>query len=422
MQAALDPTDDDIDRAHDYERELRHDVMAHVHAFGDAAPAAAGIIHLGATSQFINCNAEAVIHREALDLVCCKLAGLVLALADFAKTWRGLPCLAMTHLQPSQPTTLGKRASVWAYDLSLCLSRLERTRNDLRLRGVKGATGAQASFLALFDGDGVKVDALDTYIIKQMGFSAGRAHVVTGQTYPRVVDAHLLSELASTAACVHKLATDLRILCSRKEVDEPFGDKQIGSSAMPYKRNPMRCERATGLARFVMSLAQNAYDTAATQWLERTLDDSANRRLSIPESFLATDAILDLMRSVAAGLDVHEAMVRTNLEQELPFLASENLLMAAARLGRDRQQAHEVIRQAAQQAARKVKEEGVKCDLIERLRGESMFQGVDFNEALDPSSFVGLAPQQVDRFLREVAEPIRGRYKGRVPALNAPSV
>ncbi len=418
LRAAVDPDDADFARARELERELRHDVMAHVHAYGERAPAAAGIIHLGATSQFINCNAETVQQRRALTLLCRKTAGLILAIAEQARRHRDLPCLGRTHLQPAQPTTVGKRMALWGYDLSLCLERLERTRDGLRLRGVKGATGTQASFLALFEGDAEKVEALDRFIAKAMGFDPDKRHLVTGQTQPRVVDAFVLGDLAALAACCGKIATDVRLLAALREMDEPFGDRQIGSSAMPYKRNPMRCERACALARFVVELAGNAYVTAATQWLERTLDDSANRRLSIPEAFLAMDAVLDLLRSVFEGLEVHEAMCRANLERELPFLATEALLMEAAKLGRDRQKTHEALRKAAQEAAARMKRTGGRSDLLERLRALPELAGVDFRKALDPARFVGLAPQQVDRFLEKVAQPLQTRYSdalGRSP-------
>ncbi|RMH30320.1 MAG: adenylosuccinate lyase [Planctomycetota bacterium] len=422
LRAHLDPTDAELVRAKEHEARLRHDVMAHVHALGESAPVARPIIHLGATSQFVNCNAETVLIREALDLVCVKAARVIDALAGFAHAHRDTPTLAFTHYQPAQPTTVGRRAAGWAYDLSLCLERLETTRDSLRLRGVKGATGTQASFLALFDGDADKVDRLDAMVCASLGFDPQHRHTLTGQTYPRVCDAFVLTDLAATASVIHKVCNDIRLLCNRKELDEPFAEAQIGSSAMPYKRNPMRAERATGLARFVMNLASNALDTAATQWLERTLDDSANRRLSIPESFLALDGALDLLHNIAGGLIVHEATVRANLAAELPFLASENLMMAAVRLGRDRQEVHEAIRRHAQAAGARVKDEGRPNDLIDRLRAEPLLAGVDLDAELDPARFVGLAPRQVDRFLERIAEPIRSRYAGRLAPPAEPAV
>ena len=422
LRAHLDPTDEELARARAHEARLRHDVMAHVHALGEAAPKARPILHLGATSQFVNCNAETILIREALDLVCVKAARVIDALADFALTHREAPTLAFTHYQPAQPTTVGRRGAGWAYDLSLCLERLERTRDTLRLRGVKGATGVQASFLALFDNDAEKVERLDARVCEALGFGADDRHALTGQTYPRVTDAFVLGDLAATASVIHKVCNDVRLLCNRKELDEPFADAQIGSSAMPYKRNPMRCERATGLARFVMNLAPNALDTAATQWLERTLDDSANRRLSLPESFLALDGCLDLLHNVAGGLVVHGATVRANLLAELPFLATENLMMAAVRLGRDRQEVHEAIRRHAQAAGARVKDEGQPNDLLDRLRDEPLLAGVDLDAGLDPARYVGLAPRQVDVFLETIAGPIRARYAGRLAPPSEPMV
>ncbi|TVQ32875.1 MAG: adenylosuccinate lyase [Phycisphaeraceae bacterium] len=418
----LDLTDVDFANAAAYEAKLRHDVMAHIHALGDVAPAARPIIHLGATSQFVNCNAEIMQMRDALELVCVKTASVIDALADFARTWRDMPCLAFTHYQPAQPTTVGKRAAMWAYDLSLCLERLERTRSDLRLRGAKGATGTQASFLSLFDGDAGKVEQLDRLVCEKLGFTPEQRYLLTGQTYPRVVDSFVISELASLAAAVHKMCNDIRLLSNRKELDEPFGDAQVGSSAMPYKRNPMRCERATGLCRFVMSMAQNPLNTAATQWLERTLDDSANRRLALPEPFLALDGALDIMHNVGAGLLVHEATVRANLMAELPFLASENVMMAAVKLGRDRQEIHEAIRRHSQAAGIRVKDRGEPSDLIERMRTEPLLKGIDLDAMLDPMAYVGLAPRQVDVFLEEIAGPIRERYGERLTSAPEPGV
>jgi len=418
----LDLTEADLARAKDHERRLRHDVMAHVHALADVAPAARPIIHLGATSQFVNCNTEILQIRDALDLVCAKIARCIDALADQATAWRDLPTLAFTHYQPAQPTTVGKRFCLWAYDLALCLERLERTRADLRLRGAKGATGTQASFLALFDGDAAKVERLDRMLAEKLGFSAGARHIVTGQTYPRIVDAFVLADLAAVAAASHKIATDIRLLANRKEIDEPFGESQIGSSAMPYKRNPMRCERICGLARFVMSLQQNALQTAAVQWLERTLDDSSNRRLSLPESFLALDGALDLLHNVAGGLEVHTALVRANLMAELPFMTTENLMMEAVRQGQDRQEVHEAIRRHSQKAGQRVKDQGLDNDLIERLTAEPLLADVDVEGLMDPMAYVGLAPSQVDAFVKEIAAPIRRTYSDQLGPAGEPGV
>ncbi|MHC4948159.1 MAG: adenylosuccinate lyase [Planctomycetota bacterium] len=403
---------DDVDEAAAarYESKLRHDVMAHIRALADQAPVAGPIIHLGATSQFVNCNTELLLLRESLELVAAKLARVIDRLGRFAAEHRALPTLAFTHFQPAQPTTVGKRAATWAGDLALALEDVEHRLDTLRFRGVRGTTGTQASFLALFDGDADRVERLDVLVTEKMGWPADRRYPVTGQTYPRVVDAQIVAALAAAAAAIHKCATDLRLLANRREVEEPFERDQVGSSAMAYKRNPMRCERACGLARFVMSLVTSALDTAATQWLERTLDDSSNRRLVLPEAFLALDGALEIMANVAGGLVVHARTVRRNLEQELPFMATENLLMAAVRRGADRQAAHEVIRRHSQEAARRIKEDGADNDVLERLRDEPAFRDLDLDAILDPDAYVGVAPRQVDRFVDQVVEPIRARY------------
>jgi len=424
IRARLAMTEEDFRRASEHERRLRHDVMAHVHALGDAAPEARGIVHLGATSQDINCNTEVPILREALDLVAVKTARVMDALGRFIEKWKATPCLGFTHYQPAQPTTVGKRAAVWATDLALCLERVEFTRDRLRLRGVKGATGTQASFLGLFEGDAERVDALERAVAERLGWDADAVLIATGQTYPRVVDAFVLSDIACLASVVQKIAGDIRLLSGMKELDEPFESDQVGSSAMPYKRNPMRCERATALARFAGSMAANAYATAGAQWLERTLDDSANRRLALPEAFLAMDGALDLLHNVCDGLIVHEGAVRRNLEQEMPFLATERLMLSAARAGADRQAVHEAIRKHAIEAARAVKESGKASDLLERLKKEALLKGVDFSEALRAEAHVGLAPEQAARTVAEVIEPVRARYAKRMAALasSAPAV
>ncbi len=405
---------DDIDytAAAEHERRLRHDVMAHIHTLGEKAPNARPIIHLGATSQFVNCNTELLQIRDALALIAHKLARVIHALGLFAIEFRDIPTLGFTHYQPAQPTTVGKRATLWAYDLVLALEDIEHRLDTLRFRGAKGATGTQASFLNLFDGDETKVEKLDALVTEKMDWPAAMRFVVTGQTYPRLVDAQVLNALAVTAAAVHKSCNDIRLLANRKEVEEPFEKEQIGSSAMAYKRNPMRCERATGMARFVMSLAQNPLNTAAAQWFERTLDDSANRRLAIPEAFLALDGVLDIMHNVCSGLVVYEKTIRANLMAELPFMASENIMMAAVAAGADRQEAHEVIRTHSQAAAERVKREGATDnDLLQRLQGEPMFHSVDLNAVMDPAAYVGRAPEQVDQFMAVVVEPIRNRYR-----------
>lgn len=404
-------TDADLAAAAQHERTLRHDVMAHVHAWGDRCPSARGILHLGMTSQDVVCNADVLILRESTALVRAKLARAVDALGAFAAQHRALPTLGFTHYQPAQPTTVGRRAAGWAYDLAVCLDQLAARVGSIRMRGLRGATGTQASYLALFEGDAAAVDRLEAQAIEQPW---GQAHLLSGQTYPRVVDAMILADLAATAAVLHKIATDIRLLSNRKELDEPFGGRQIGSSAMPYKRNPMRCERICGLTRFVMNLVGNAYDTTATQWLERTLDDSSNRRLSLPEAFLALDGALDLMHNVASGLIVNEAMVTRNLMAELPFMATENILMAAVRAGGDRQDLHERIRVHSIEAGKRVKQEGLDNDLIDRLRADPALASVrdllTEGELLDPKQYIGRAPEQVDRFLERVVEPLRRTY------------
>ena len=404
----LDNIDFEVAAAH--EKRLRHDVMAHVHTLGDLAPEARGIIHLGATSQFVNCNAELLILREAMGLIAAKTAALIVALGRFADEWKQLPTLGFTHYQPAQPVTVGKRAVTWAQDFWLGLEDLEFRINALRFRGVRGATGTQASFLALFDGDESKVDALDELVTAKMDWPTQQRLPVTGQTYPRIVDAQITGSMAVIAAAVHKTATDIRLLANRKEIEEPFGTSQIGSSAMPYKRNPMRCERACGMSRFVMTLASSPLQTASTQWFERTLDDSANRRLVLPEAFLALDGCLDIMRDVLSGLMVYPETIRRNLDAELPFMASEELLMEAVRLGRDRQEVHEAIRQHAQLAAQRVKSEGASNDLIDRLRDEPLLDGVDLEEILEPGRYIGRSISQDDAFNADVTRSVEARY------------
>lgn len=408
--------DIDFDNAAEYERKLRHDVMAHVHALGDVAPNARPIIHLGATSQYVNCNTELLLIRDALQLIAGKLAATIDALGTFAANFRELPTLGFTHYQPAQPTTVGKRATLWAQDLVIALSEVEHRLASLRFRGVKGTTGTQASFLELFGGDHAKVEELDRLVCQKMGWPPEKRFPVTGQTYPRIVDATVLATLATAAAACAKFAGDMRLLANRKELEEPFEQSQIGSSAMPYKRNPMRCERISGLSRFVMGQTQIPFVTAAEQWMERTLDDSSVRRLTLPEPFLALDGVLDLMINVTRGIVVYEKTVEANLAKELPFMASENLLMAAVQKGGDRQELHEVIRQHAQAAAQRVKQEGAENDLLDRLAGEAAFEGIDLQAVIDPAKFVGRAPQQVDTFIAEVVEPIRSAYADAIGA------
>ena len=408
IRAALD--DIDFEVAAQHEQRLRHDVMAHVHTLGDRVPEAAGILHLGATSQDVVCNADILIQHEALELVATKVARVIDRLGDFATRHRSLPTLGFTHYQPAQPTTVGKRATLWAQDFAIGLEDVERLRDGLRLRGMRGATGTQASFLGLLDRDPAQVDRLEELVASSLGWDPKRTWTVCGQTYPRLADARLLAGLAVVAAAVHKCCNDLRLLANLREVEEPFEKNQIGSSAMAYKRNPMRCERATGLARFVMNLIGNGYDTAATQWFERTLDDSANRRLSIAEAFLALDGCLDILENVTGGLIVHEKVVEAHLAAELPFMATEDLMLEAARRGGDRQHLHEVIRTASMEAARRIKEEGLDNDLLDRLRQTPEFASVPFEDVVVPERFIGRAPAQVDRFVSEVVDPIRSRY------------
>ena len=406
LRAAVD--DIDFARAAQYERELRHDVMAHVYAYGERCPSARGIIHLGATSCYVTDNTDLILIREGLKLLRDKLVAVIDCLGNFATRYRDLPCLAYTHLQPAQPTTVGKRAVLWCYDLVLDLEEIEHRLATLRFRGVKGTTGTQASFLELFSGDHGKVDALERLVARKMGFN----HVfeVTGQTYTRKFDSQVLALLGGIAESAHKAATDLRLLQSFKEVEEPFEAKQIGSSAMAYKRNPMRAERICGLARYVMSLASSAEQTAAVQWMERTLDDSANRRLTIPQAFLGIDAVLILYRNIAEGLVVYPQVILRRLQAELPFMATESLLMAGVAAGGDRQTLHGRIRVHSQEAARQVKEFGKENDLLTRLADDPAFANVNLELALDPSSFVGRAPGQVDLFLRDIVNPIRQRF------------
>ncbi len=391
-----------------YERELRHDVMAHIRAYGDLCAKARGIIHLGATSCYVTDNTDLILIRDSLLLLRRRLVNVIDALARFAEKWRDQPCLSFTHFQPAQPTTVGKRACLWAYDFVMDLEDLEYRLQKLKARGVKGTTGTQASFLALFQGDHTKVEELDRRVTEKMGFA--HSYPVTGQTYPRKVDGHILDLLSGIAQSAHKMATDLRLLAHRKEVEEPFETTQVGSSAMPYKRNPMRCERICGLARFVMSLQTSAAMTAATQWLERTLDDSANRRLVLPQAFLAVDAILILCQNVAQGLVVYPRVIERNLRLELPFMATEEILVAAVARGGDRQELHERLRQHSQMAAYRIKAEGAENDLLDRLAADPAFAGLDLERLLDPQRFIGRAPQQVDQFILQIVEPIRKKF------------
>ncbi len=420
-QLGLDITDEQINelKAHvedidfaaaaRYEKKLRHDVMAHVHAYGDQCPSAKGIIHLGATSCYVTDNSELIEIKESLLLVRRRLIQLIDQLGQFAYQYKDLPCLGFTHLQPAQPTTVGKRACLWLQDLVLDLEEVEHRLSTLRFRGVKGTTGTQATFLSLFDGDHEKVEALDRLVTEKMGFK--EAYPITGQTYSRKIDSQVLDVLGGIGQTAHKAGTDIRILQHKKEIEEPFEKDQIGSSAMAYKRNPMRSERMCALSRFAMNLGGNADDTMATQWMERTLDDSANRRLSLPLAFLAIDAVLIIYRNICTGLVVYPKVIEKHLNEELPFMATEEILMAAVRAGGDRQDLHELIRVHSQAAAQQVKEHGKANDLIERLKKEKAFAKVDLESTLDARKYIGRAPEQVVRFIESTVKPIRQKYK-----------
>lgn len=408
MRATVD--DIDFDAAAKYERDLRHDVMAHVHAWGDQCPAARKDIHLGATSCFVTDNSELIQIRESLLLTRRRLVQVIDQLGSFAAEYRDLPCLGFTHMQPAQPTTIGKRATLWCWDLLLDLEDIEHRLATLRFRGVKGTTGTQATFLSLFDGDHGKVERLDELVTEKMGFTS--RHAVTGQTYSRKVDSQVMQTLNGIGQSCHKAGSDIRLLQHRKEVEEPFGKKQIGSSAMAYKRNPMRSERMCALARFAMSLQGGADATMATQWMERTLDDSAIRRLTLPQGFLAVDACLILYRNITDGLVVYPNVIARQLNSELPFMATEEILMAGVRAGGDRQSLHEQIRVHSQAAADVVKQQGESNDLISRLKEDESFADVDLEGTLDAKLYIGRAPEQVDAFISDHVEPVRARLAG----------
>jgi adenylosuccinate lyase len=420
MHASLDELD--LERAAAYERRFRHDVMAHVHLYGDDAPAAKGIIHLGATSAFVGDNADLILHRDALDLIRTRVARCIEKLAAFARKHASLPTLGYTHFQPAQPTTVGKRATLWIQDLLLDLEELDHRVESLRFRGVRGTTGTQASFLELFEGDHAKVEALDAAVRKKMGFE--KDYPVSGQTYPRKVDYQVQSTLAGVGTSASKIGNDLRLLAHLREVEEPFEEEQIGSSAMPYKRNPMRAERICALARHVIVLAQDPAFTAATQWLERTLDDSANRRLSVPDAFLALDGCLVLLENVAGGLVVNREVVRRNLAEHLPFMATETILMHATSRGGDRQHLHERIRQHSMAAAKRIKEEAAEVDLLERIASDEAFgmTQTDLDALVDPARFVGRAPEQVAHFLDDHVTPALAQQASRAVSLSDPDV
>ena len=406
MRANIELTEDDLVRVAEYEKRTRHDVMAHLEAFADRAPAARPILHLGATSAFVGDNAELVITRDALDLVITRVLAAVAALAAFAEKWADEPTLGMTHFQPAQPTTVGKRATLWLNEYLLDLERLRFERGRLKLRGAKGTTGTQATFLDLFDGDHERVRKLDRLVAEKMGFDA--VYPVTGQTYSRKVDAFVLDALSGVGQTSAKLATDIRLLARLKEVREPLASGQVGSSAMPYKANPMRSERVTALARWLMNMAANPAQTAASQWLERTLDDSANRRMALPEAFLSADAILRVVHNVVDGLQVFPAMVARNLGEELPLMASEAILMEGVQRGGDRQALHERLRIHARAAAQTVLAEGGDNPFLALVADdpEVPLNRTELDAFLVPSRFIGRAPQQVREFLAEVVQPV----------------
>ena len=405
--AELEAHKDDInyEAAEAYEKKLRHDVMAHVHAYGDLCPKAKPIIHLGATSCYVGDNTDVIIMREALKLVRSKLLAVMKNLRDFALEYKGMPALGYTHLQPAQLTTVGKRASLWLYELALDLEDLDYVAGSLKLLGSKGTTGTQASFLELFDGDEEKIKQVERDIAAEMGFDD--CVPVSGQTYTRKHDSRVMNVITGIAQSAYKFANDMRILQSFKELEEPFEKNQIGSSAMPYKRNPMRCERICALARYVISDSINPEITAATQWFERTLDDSANKRISMAEGFLGIDAILNIYINVTSGLVVYPKMVERRIMNELPFIASENILMDAVKKGGDRQELHELIREHSIAAGKRVKEEGLDNDLIERIAVDSRF-GLTRDEIvknLDPKNYTGRSEHQVEEFIRDVIDP-----------------
>ncbi len=406
--AELEAHRDDInyDAAEAYEKKLRHDVMAHVHAYGDQCPKAKPIIHLGATSCYVGDNTDMIIMREGLKLVRSKLLTVMKNLRDFALEYKGMPALGYTHLQPAQLTTVGKRATLWLYELTLDLEDLDYVASSLKLLGSKGTTGTQASFLELFDGDEEKIKQVEADIAAEMGFK--ECVPVSGQTYTRKFDTRVLNVLAGIASSAYKFANDMRLLQSFKEMEEPFEKNQIGSSAMPYKRNPMRCERICALARYVISDTINPEITSSTQWFERTLDDSANKRISMAEGFLGVDSILNIFINVTKGLVVYPKMVERRIMNELPFIASENILMDAVKKGGDRQELHELIREHSIAAGKRVKEEGLDNDLIERIASDSRF-GLSRDEIvtnLDPKNYTGRSERQVEEFIRDVVDPM----------------
>ncbi len=408
LKAHID--DIDYENAARHEARVRHDVMAHVHAYGDVCPNARGIIHLGATSCYVTDNADILMLRDALTLIRRKVVEVLRRLRSFAWEYRALPTLGYTHLQPAQLTTVGKRATLWMQDLTMDLDEVDFALSSLKLLGNRGATGTQVSFMELFDGDGAKVDELEKRIAAKMGMEA--VFDVSGQTYPRKLDSRVLGALSGIAQSAYKFAQDLRLLQSFREIEEPFEKNQIGSSAMAYKRNPMRSERICALARHVMAVYQDAAMTAATQWFERTLDDSANRRLSLPEAFLAADAVLELYANIASGMVVYPKMIEKRVMENLPFMATEDIIMESVKNGADRQEIHERVRVHSQAAAARMKAEGLESDLMARIAADPAFpmDHEKLTALLAPEKYTGRAQEQAERFIAEVVDPILAKY------------
>lgn len=403
--------DINYDVAQEREKEVRHDVMAHVYAFGMQAKSAKPIIHLGATSCYVTDNAEIIMIKNALEMVRDKLVAVMDKLSAFALTYKGLPTLGFTHLQPAQLTTVGKRACLWLQDLAMDYENLEHLLKTVKLRGVKGTTGTQASFMSLFDGDGEKVKQLEKAVVRRLGFKS--AYGVTGQTYPRKFDYNVMSVLSQIAQSAYKFANDLRILQNMKEMEEPFEKSQIGSSAMAYKRNPMRSERICGLARYVITLPLNEAVTSSTQWLERTLDDSANKRITIAQAFLALDGVLNLYLNVSENMVVYEKVINKHISAELPFMSTEVILMECVKAGGDRQQLHELIREHSMESAKVVKRDGGENDLISRIKGDDNFKAIhsEIDGILQPKNFIGRAERQTEEFIETEIMPILEKNK-----------
>ncbi|CAF0995331.1 unnamed protein product [Adineta ricciae] len=403
-------TNIDFDTAEAEERRRRHDVMAHVHTFARCCPKASSIIHLGATSAYVGDNADLIVMRDGFEILISKLVRCIQRLTQFAQDYACLPTLGYTHMQPAQLTTVGKRACVWIQDLLMDLKNFERVKRQLKFRGVKGTTGTQASFLQLFNGDHSKVEELDRMVTEMAGFS--KAFIICGQTYTRKLDVEVMTVLASFGATIHKMCTDIRLLASLKEIEEPFEIEQIGSSAMPYKRNPMRCERCCAMARHLMTLINDPLGTHSVQWMERTLDDSANKRICIPEAFLTTDIILFTLLNITEGLVVYPKVIDKHIKQELPFMATENIIMAMVSAGGNRQECHEKIRTLSQKAAERVKMDGLDNDLVERVKADPYFAPIvsKLDVLLDAKTFIGRAPEQVYEFISREVEPVLNNF------------